>query len=38
MMQVNALPKELRKAARDLSLRVVGRVQRKRALVLLGKL
>ena len=37
MVQVNALSDDLRQAARDLSLRVIGGVQRKRALVLRGK-
>ncbi len=37
MVQVNALSDDLRQAARDLSLRVIGGVQRKWALVLLGK-
>ncbi|SPE22435.1 hypothetical protein SBA2_100030 [Acidobacteriia bacterium SbA2] len=38
MVQVNALPNDLRQAARNFSLSVVGGVQRKSALVLLGKL
>ena len=37
MMQMDALPHELRETARDLSLRVAGGVQRKSALVLLGE-
>jgi hypothetical protein len=37
MMQVDALPDDLLKTSRDLSLRVAGGVQRERVLVLLGE-
>jgi hypothetical protein len=37
MMQVDALPDDLRKTARDLSLYVVRRFQGERVLVFLGK-
>jgi hypothetical protein len=37
MMQVDALPDDLRKTARDFSLRVVGRAQGERVLVFMGE-
>jgi hypothetical protein len=37
MMQVDTLPDDLRKTARDFSVRVTGRVQGERVLVFLGE-